>query len=100
MFIAMNRFRVREGREEAFESMWRDRDSYLSEVPGFREFHLLRGDSADGSTLYISHSAWDSRGAFEAWTRSDAFRKSHSRARSPEGTLLGHPQFEGCEQVL
>ncbi len=43
MFIAMNRFRVAKGSEEAFEQVWMSRDSHLDKVPGFVEFHLLRG---------------------------------------------------------
>ena len=35
MYIAMNRFHVNAGREEVFEEIWRKRDSYLHEVPGF-----------------------------------------------------------------
>jgi hypothetical protein len=42
MFIAMNRFRVKKGSEDAFEKVWLGRDSYLDRVPGFLEFHLLR----------------------------------------------------------
>lgn len=100
MFIAMNRFEIRLGQEEAFESQWRQRESQLEGVPGFREFHLLRGPSADESTLYASHSTWDSRAAFEAWTGSEAFQKAHARARSPAGTLAGPPRLEAFEVVL
>jgi heme-degrading monooxygenase HmoA len=100
MFIAMNRFQICTGREEAFERLWRERESHLDDVPGFREFHLLRGPSTDEFTLYASHSTWDSRQAFEAWTRSEAFTKAHANARSPAGTLLGHPQMEPFEVVL
>jgi heme-degrading monooxygenase HmoA len=99
MFIAMNRFRVAAGREAAFEDLWRKRESYLDEAPGFRAFHLLRGPGEGEGTLYASHSAWDSREAFEAWTRSDAFRKAHAQARAPEGTYLGPPKFEGFEVI-
>ena len=100
MYIAMNRFRINRGFEEGFERMWRERDTYLDEVPGFREFHLLRGPSDDDATLYVSHSSWDSREAFETWTRSEAFKKAHAQARSPDGTLAGHPQLEPFEVVL
>jgi heme-degrading monooxygenase HmoA len=100
MYIAMNRFRVNAGREDGFEQMWRTRDSYLDQVPGFREFHLLRGDTVDGITTYVSHSIWESRRAFAAWTESEAFRKAHGDARSPQGTLAGHPVFEGYEVIL
>ncbi|MGP1394193.1 MAG: antibiotic biosynthesis monooxygenase family protein [Inquilinaceae bacterium] len=95
MFIAMNRFKVRLGQESAFETVWRERDSHLSEVPGFVEFHLLRGPVAEDHTLYASHTIWASRSHFEDWTRSEAFRKAHSRADGTRDIYLGHPDFEG-----
>ena len=100
MYIAMNRFRVAVGRESDFEDLWRQRDSHLAGVPGFREFHLLRGPTDQEATLFASHSVWESREAFEAWTNSEAFRNAHARARAPEGTYVGHPLFEGFEVVL
>ena len=100
MFIAMNRFRIAKGRESVFEELWRKRDSTLDEVPGFREFHLLKGQSDDDATLYASHTVWESRTDFETWTESESFRKAHANARAPKGTYLGHPNFEGFEAVL
>ena len=100
MFIAMNRFRIARGREEVFEDLWRRRESQLDGVPGFRQFHLLRGPSDDAATLYASHSVWESRAAFEAWTESEAFRRAHAQARAPQGTYLEHPRFEGFEVIL
>ena len=100
MFIAMNRFRIAPGFEDAFVKMWRERDSHLDEVPGFREFHLLRGESGPECTVFVSHSTWESRDAFMAWTESDAFRQAHARAKAPEGTYLGPPQFEGYAVTL
>ena len=95
----MNRFRIALGREADFEILWRERDSYLSAVPGFREFRLLRGPSDDEATLFASHTVWESRAAFDAWTESDAFRKAHAQARAPKGTYLEHPRFEGFEVI-
>ena len=100
MFIAMNRFRIARGFEQGFEDMWRNRESYLDAVPGFRTFHLLRGPSGEDHTLYASHSQWDSREAFERWCDSDAFKRAHAQAKAPKGTYLGHPEFEGFEVVL
>jgi heme-degrading monooxygenase HmoA len=99
MFIAMNRFRVKIGCEEAFEKVWKSRDSHLGGVAGFVEFHLLKGPEADDHTLYASHTVWQSRAAFEAWTRSFAFRAAHARAgRESTGSLyIEHPKFEGFE---
>ena len=101
LYIAMNRFRIAAGFEDGFEEMWRTRDSKLSEVPGFQEFKMLRGaELEDGGTLFISHSVWESYGAFHKWTESDAFKAAHGKSRAPEGTYLGPPQFEGYEVVI
>ena len=100
MFIAMNRFRIRPGQEETFETIWRERETHLDEVPGFVEFHLLRGPENEDHTLYASHTIWQSRAAFEAWTNSDAFRKAHQSAGGARDVYLGHPNFEGFDVVL
>jgi heme-degrading monooxygenase HmoA len=97
MFIAMNRFQVITGSEEAFEQVWASRDSHLQKVPGFVEFHLLKGPATDEHTLYASHTVWQSRAAFEAWTKSEAFRAAHARAGENKPLYLGHPQFEGFD---
>jgi len=100
LYIAMNRFQVARGREEDFEAAWRERKTYLDDVPGFKEFHLLRGSSNEESTLYASHSQWDTQEAFTAWTKSDAFRQAHGRTHTTKATLVGHPHFEGFEAIL
>ena len=99
MFIAMNRFRVRLGEEERFQRIWTERDTHLNGVPGFVEFHLLRGPTGEDETLFASHTIWSSRAAFEDWTRSQAFRDAHRLAGDHTGLYLGHPQFEGFEVV-
>ncbi|MDX0563507.1 hypothetical protein GOD83_05400 [Sinorhizobium medicae] len=65
MYFAMNRFHVAAGQEEAFEAVWKARDSSLSEMPDFIEFHLLRGDSVpdEGYTPFISKSVWKTKDA-------------------------------------
>jgi heme-degrading monooxygenase HmoA len=100
MFIAMNRFKIARGREAEFIQIWKNRETYLDEVPGFREFHLLQGPAGEEYTLFASHSVWDSREAFDHWTRSDAFRKAHSSAGGAKGLYLGHPHLEIFEAVL
>lgn len=100
MFIAMNRFKIAIGKESDFIGIWKNRESHLNEVPGFREFHLLQGPSNEEFTLFASHSTWDSKADFEAWTRSEAFRKAHSGAGGGRDIYLGPPVFEGFETVL
>jgi len=105
MFIAMNRFKIAPGFEAGFEKVWRERDTYLSEVPGFESFALLKGglvevEDGDDYVLYASHTIWASREAFVAWTESEHFRKAHAQASAPKGTYLSHPNLELFEQVL
>ena len=97
MFIAMNRFRVKKGSEQAFEKVWLSRDSQLNKVPGFVEFHLLKGPEHDDFTLYASHTVWQNQSAFEAWTKSEAFRAVHKDAGQNKPLYIDHPQFEGFE---
>jgi len=99
MFIAMNRFKVIKGSEAAFENVWLSRDSHLDKVPGFVEFHLLKGPEAEDHILYASHTMWKNRAAFEAWTKSEAFRAAHHKAGDNKPLYLEHPQFEGFETI-
>lgn len=99
MFIAMNRFQVRKERAEDFERVWKERDTHLSEVPGFVTFHLLRGPEREDHTLYSSHTVWKSKAAFEDWTRSEAFRKAHAGAGGHGDLYLDHPNFEGFDVI-
>jgi heme-degrading monooxygenase HmoA len=99
MFIAMNRFKVIKGEEGAFEQRWRERDSYLDQLPGFVAFHLLRGPEREDHTLYSSHTTWADKDAFTAWTLSEQFRASHRSAGERKPLHLGHPEFEGFETI-
>ncbi len=101
MYLAMNRFRITPGKEDAFVEHWRNRNSYLDQVPGFVSFNLLRGATTDEHTLFASHSVWESEQAFTDWTHSEAFRKAHmSAGQSPRDLYLGPPQLELFNAVL
>lgn len=101
MFIAMNRFKVKTNATEAFETIWKSRDSRLSENKGFVSFHLLRGpeNAEEGYVLYASHTVWERKADFEAWTQSQSFRDAHKGAGGVRDIYLGHPQFEGFTAV-
>lgn len=97
MFIAMNRFKVLKENAKAFETIWLTRESYLTELKGFIEFHMLRGPEREDHILYSSHTLWASKEDFDVWTRSEQFRKAHHRAGENKPLTLGHPEFEGFE---
>lgn len=101
MYLAMNRFQINEGREQDFIDIWKNRDSHLKDVPGFQAFNLLQGNTENGITLFSSHASWENREAFEAWTKSEAFRKAHANAgKQSEGIYAGPPKLELFDSVL
>jgi heme-degrading monooxygenase HmoA len=95
MYIVMNRFHLNAGMNDAFESRWRERRSYLKTVPGFVRFRLLKLDD----THYSSYAEWENEAAFEAWTHSEAFRKAHGQG-VPPGALAEGPKLERWEVIL
>ncbi len=96
----MNRFQVKKGREKDFEKIWKKRETRLDEVDGFKEFHLIKGETEETYTLFVSHSTWKSKEDFINWTRSDAFRKAHEGSGEQNDVYLGHPIFEGFEVII
>ena len=96
----MNRFKIILGKENEFEQVWRTRETYLDEVNGFKEFHLLKSESNEEYTLYSSHSIWNSKNDFTSWTKSEAFKKAHKGAGKNKPLYIGHPIFEGFEIIL
>lgn len=96
----MNRFKIKLGREKDFENIWKERDTFLDEVPGFIKFHLIRSETEGLHTLYASHSTWKSKQDFTNWTKSDAFRKAHKGARASSDVYLDHPVFEGFDVII
>ncbi|MCU0910093.1 MAG: antibiotic biosynthesis monooxygenase [Rhodobacteraceae bacterium] len=94
MYLTMNRFRIKPGREAEFEAVWTMRDSHLPQVPGFVSFHLMKGPAQEDHVLYASHTLWESEAAFRDWTRSDAFRAAHRGAGAHADLYLGPPELE------
>ena len=100
MYIAMNRFKIVLGKEKEFEDVWKDRDTHLDKVTGFKNFNLVKGEVKENHTLYASHSTWDTKEAFINWTKSEAFRLAHKNAAMHRDLYLGAPDFEGFDIVL
>ncbi len=96
----MNRFRIVKDRGSEFEEIWKTRNTYLQSEPGFVRFDLLKGPEREDHILYASHTLWESEEHFNAWTKSEAFRKAHAGAGNRGHLYLGHPEFEGFETVV
>jgi heme-degrading monooxygenase HmoA len=100
MYYAMNRFTISNDHIDDFINIWKSRNSLLDQVAGFKDFKLLQGPQEETSTLFVSHSIWESHAEFQNWTKSENFKSAHRGAKAPEGTYLGHPKFEGFKVIL
>ena len=100
MYIAMNRFKITLGRENDFENIWKERDTHLENVPGFKKFNLIKGKKQDTHRLYASHSEWNSEEDFWNWTKSESFRLTHKDTASHRDLYLGPPDYEGFEVII
>tara|TARA_Y100001936_G_scaffold55749_1_gene54624 strand:- start:681 stop:983 length:303 start_codon:yes stop_codon:yes gene_type:complete len=100
MFVAMNRFKIVKGKEKEFENVWKNRETHLDNVPGFKNFNLIKGEEREEYVLYASHSIWKSKEDFINWTKSEAFKLAHKNAGQHKHLYIGAPSFEGFEKVL
>ncbi len=101
MYIAMNRFKIKLGCEKDFIHIWENRETHLDTVPGFKSFALLQGARTESYTLFASHTVWNSEIDFTNWTKSEQFRKAHTRAGGPKKDLyLCPPEFEGFKALI
>ena len=100
MFVAMNRFKIVKGKEKDFENVWKNRNTYLADVPGFKTFNLVKGEEKVDYTLYASHSIWKTKDDFWNWTKSEVFKLAHKDAGQHKDLYIGAPDFEGFEKVL
>ena len=95
MYVAMNHFQVAANRGAEFEDQWRRRESYLDDVPGFRSFHLVRGQDNRGrhAQLRIAHDL----GGSADLSRLDAFRGVPQGAREDEHHPRAAPGTPGLQ---
>lgn len=79
-YVAMNRFRVREGSGPAFEQRWAQRKSSLRKLQGFQWFGLLRrvqSPDAEDDYTYSSFTWWANKKNFNSWRKGPAFKEAH-----------------------
>ena len=93
MFIAINRFKIKLGQGASLEEGFAKKGG-LEQVPGFVGFELQKRvwnmGKPEENDEYLSVSRWESKEAFLAWTRSEAFRKAHGGPKN-DAILSGHP---------
>jgi len=100
MFVAMNRFKIKNNFADQFESHWRKRESFLGKFSGFQRFRMLRSEAKEEHTEFVSYTEWLNRASFDEWLNSDEIKKSHSKSTFPREGFMGPPEFGGYEACL
>lgn len=77
MIVVANRLPVAKGYEKEFEKRFEHRIGAVDQMPGFIRIEILRPLLGDH---YIILTYWESRAAFEAWMKSEAFKRAHAHA--------------------
>jgi heme-degrading monooxygenase HmoA len=99
MFVTMNRFTVHPEHWPAFEQRFRQRAGLIDKEPGFIRNSVLR-PTAEAGGQHIVMTLWESRQAFEAWTRSESFRAAHAKAgQTPTCWFAAPSKLEMYESV-
>ncbi|KAA3650912.1 antibiotic biosynthesis monooxygenase family protein [Denitromonas sp.] len=75
MFIAVSRFVIANGMEEAVREAFIRRPHQVDDAPGFQRMEVLRPIAQPAEFWLMTW--WDDEAAFDAWHRSHAFRDAH-----------------------
>lgn len=99
MYVTMNRFKIKKQYADAYVQVWRDAGVRTKDVEGFVDFKFLRLDSdKEDYVLFSSYALWESKEKFEAWTKSENFRKSHATGPKNHEMYVERPHLE-CFEV-
>ncbi len=76
-FVAINYINCTPEYRERFEELFATRAKAIDTMPGFVDMQVLKPTADNDAYLIVSH--WESKEAFSAWTKSDAFIEGHKR---------------------
>ena len=95
MIVVANRIPVAEVYESDFENRFRERENLVDNSPGFIRNEVLRPMKGEP---YIIKTYWEDMASFEAWTKSEAFKKAHSKY--PPKEMFAGPNELEIHEVL
>ena len=89
MIAIFNSIPVKEGAADELVDRFAESRRNVQGFPGFVSMEVLKSDAED-EVLVVTR--WRDRESFEAWVRSDEFRRAHGRGGAG-GLLTGHPRM-------
>lgn len=100
MIVVMNKFNIKNEFVDEFIERWKNRNSYLSSVEGFVEFHLLKASPETNYCVVSSFVKWQNFKSFENWTKSNEFKKAHANASETAHMHFKNANLEIYEVVI
>lgn len=76
MFVAISRFTLAKGMNEAVDAAFRNRPHLVDQAPGFVRMSVMK--PVDRVHEYWLVTYWQQESDFRAWHRSEAYHASHS----------------------
>ncbi|WP_163151188.1 antibiotic biosynthesis monooxygenase [Anoxybacillus sp. MB8] len=93
MYVVTNAIRVKKGYAPQLVERFKERKG-IEQSPGFirLELHITQG-LEDHDEVRVC-TTWENKECFEAWTKSEAFRKAHEhRSKDRPDYVLGNQMF-------
>ena len=90
MFAVTNRIQVEAGHGTEMETVFGHRGGVEKEQ-GFCSFELWKLEASEDHDEYLVVTRWETEEAYNAWTKSDSFKRAHAGA--PPSFILGPGQI-------
>jgi heme-degrading monooxygenase HmoA len=98
MIVVANRIYVNPDYADQFEERFAQRAHLVDNQPGFEANLVLRPTGENEPYVVLSY--WESRDAFEAWTKSDAFVKGHAKSGTLPKEVFTAPSVLEVHEVI
>ena len=86
MYVVTNTLRVPAEGAARIEQGFAHAGGRMRQIPGCVSFHLLKEEAADGQAVYIAMTHWQDEASFQAWVRSEDFRRAHANAADSDAS--------------
>jgi heme oxygenase (staphylobilin-producing) len=86
MLVVTNTIKVKEGHGHSIAERFASANG-VQTMPGFVRMEVWHGSAKEGAEELKISTVWENEEAFQGWTSSEAFRKSHRGAGGNEAIL-------------
>lgn len=96
MIAIMNSLPVKEGAADRIVERFTGSGGHVQGFPGFVSMEVMKSED-ESEVLVVTR--WKDRASFDAWVRSEEFRKAHGRGGAGE-LLTGHPKMTAYDVAV